>query len=101
MRALFFCICFSLAFFSCKKEQQSFCIDAVVKWGGEPELDGMGWYLKLESDSSIAYKPENLPDNFKQDGLAVNSCLYETNNKFYCMCAYPMAYFHITSIQKR
>jgi hypothetical protein len=101
MKTLLICLSLLIGFSSCKKEQQSFCIDAVVKWGGEPELDGLGWYLKLDSDSSIAYKPENLPDNFKQDGLVVNSCMYETGNKFYCFCAQPMAMFHITSIQKR
>ncbi|MFL5810247.1 MAG: hypothetical protein ACJ749_12045 [Flavisolibacter sp.] len=101
MKSVLICICLVFVFSSCKKEQDSFCIDAVVKWGGAPELDGIGWYLKMESDSSIAYKPENLPDDFKQDGLKVNSCMYETGKKFYCMCAYPMAFFHISSIKKR
>jgi hypothetical protein len=101
MKKIFFCLCLSLAFYACKKEQQSFCVDAIVKWGGAPELDGLGWYLILNNDSTIAYTPANLPDNFKVNGLAVNACMFETDKKFYCMCAQPMAVYQITSIQKR
>ena len=105
MKKIVLCFFLTVFLFSCKKEQQSFCVDAVVKWGGAPEADGLGWYLvqddTIDSLTHISYIPQNLPDAFKVDNLAVNACMYQTSEKFYCMCAQPVVKFHITSIQRR
>jgi hypothetical protein len=84
----------------CCKEKQSFCVDAVVKYGGPPAADGLGWYLSVDSTRGIYYIPKNLSNNYKVDGLRVNTCLYETNDKFQCMCPEPIKVYEITSIRK-
>lgn len=91
-------VCF--IFFSCKKEEPTFCTDAAIKWGGDPAADGLGWYILADSTTNKLYIPQNLPDNLKIDGQLVHVCLYKTDDKFYCQCAEPMKKYHITSIRK-
>ena len=85
---------------SCTIEKESICVDAVIKWGGSPAADGLGWYISVDSTRGIYYIPTNLSDNFKVDGLKVNTCLHKTNGKFYCMCPEPIDVYEITSIRK-
>ena len=83
-----------------EKESKSFCVNAMVRWGGPPAADGMGWYLIVDSTRGISYIPKNLPENYKVDDLQVNVCLSKTNEKFSCMCASPVYKYEITSISK-
>jgi hypothetical protein len=90
----------ALCILSCKKEQDVFCTDAVVMWGGDPAADGTGWFLLADSVNHVSYQPQNLPDNLKIDGQPVHVCLYKTGENFYCQCAVPLKKYHITSIRK-
>jgi len=99
MKAALFILLISFAI-SCKKEKDLFCVNAEVRWGGDPAADGFGWHL---FDSIGGYKvfiPKNLPDSLKIDGLPVNVCMYQTKEKFYCECARPLNKYHITSIRR-
>ena len=92
-----------IALVSCKKDKEkecSLCVDAVVRWGGPPAADGLGWYLIADSTRGIIYIPKNLPDSYKVDDLKVNACLSETNEKFYCQCATPYNTYEVKSIRK-
>jgi hypothetical protein len=100
MKKILFCFCACILFCACKKEEQSFCVDATVRWGGDPAADGAGWYLIADSVRGISFTPENIPDTLKIDGLLVNACMYDTRNKMSCECAHPPHIYHITSIRK-
>jgi hypothetical protein len=90
-----------LFFAACKKEHaDTICLDAAVKWGGEPAADGFGWYIFDSVGGIKNYIPLNLPDGLKIDGLSVHVCMYETTEKFYCMCPQPMNKYHITQIRR-
>jgi hypothetical protein len=100
MKKLLSCLCIIVLLFSCKKEEESICVNAIVKWGGDPALDGSGWYLLADSTNHVSYFPGNLPDSFKVDGLPVNTCLRRTNEKFYCYCAQQPYKYQVISIKK-
>lgn len=87
-------------FLSCKKEQQSFCIDALIRWGGDPAADGAGWYFIADSTRSILYFPRNLPDSLKIDNLLVNTCLYKTKEKFISSGGQTITKYHVTAIRR-
>lgn len=87
--------------FACKKDNEDFCTNAAVMWGGDPNADGLGWFLVTDSVNSFTfYIPQNLPDSLKIDGQLVNVCLYKTKENFYCECPSPLKKYHITSIRK-
>ena len=92
--------------FACTKEKEknTFCINGTVEWMGSPAADGLGWVLKKDTDSTQlfqVYIPSNLSEGFQKHGLAIQACLYQTDEKAGCFCAnQPYKYF-ITSIQKR
>ena len=86
--------------FGCKKEDQTFCTDAAVIWGGDPDADGLGWYLIADSVNHIYYIPQNLTDSLKIDGQLVNVCLYKTKENFYCECPRALKKYHIIAIKK-
>ena len=44
------------------------CEDAIVRFYGEPALDGCGWVIDV---SSTIYLPSNLPAEFSEDKLEV------------------------------
>ena len=105
MKKLAVLICILTVLSSCTKvtcttETEKICTDAVIKWGGPPAADGLGWYISVDSTRGIYYIPTNLSENFKVDGLEVNACLRETNEKFNCMCPEPLKTYEITSIRK-
>lgn len=100
MRKIILFVAVLLALFGCKKEESSFCSNAVVTWGGDPAADGLGWFLVTDSVNHVFYIPQNLPDSVKIDGQAVNVCLYKTKENFYCECPGPYKKYHITSIRK-
>lgn len=53
--------------FSCKKEKSNDLISVTVIFHGNVEVDGCGWWLKLEDGTE--YYPENLTDKFKENNL--------------------------------
>lgn len=99
MKTLLFILFIPLAL-GCKKDKDSFCINAEIRWGGDPAADGLGWHLFDSIGGFRVFIPRNLPDSLKIDGLPVNACMYPTNEKFYCECARPLNKYHITSIRR-
>jgi hypothetical protein len=106
MRLLFLLICLttlgSCHKVICEKPEKNppICANAVVQDAGKPEVDGLGWVLRLENGETE--KPSNLPDNFKTNGLAVTVCYEKTTEKHSCFCAQGFIYMvKITSIKKR
>jgi hypothetical protein len=86
---------------ACKKEHaEEICLDAAIKWGGEPAADGLGWYIMDSVGGIKNYIPSNLPDSLKIDGQSVHVCMYETTEKFYCECLHPLNKYHITQIRR-
>ncbi len=93
-----------VVFISCNKDhaENETCFNGVVRWGGEPAADGLGWVIYRDNDNTPRpFIPRNLPDRYKSDNLSVHVCLYETNEKFYCQCVAPYNKYHITSIRRR
>ena len=91
---------------SCKKnhtEDNSTCATAVVKYGGDPAADGVGWYLSVDEGAATKTEyPENLAAEYKVEGLAVNVCYVKSNKDFSCFCAAPLPkMITITSIKRR
>lgn len=90
---------------SCKKAHEpegDTCNNALVRWGGDPALDGVGWYLSIPGDSAVSEYPDNMPDVLKTDGLPVYVCYERTNMDFVCFCAPPYRKIvHITYIKRR
>ena len=91
-----------LALGACKKDRSNpgLCTDAVVRWGGDPAVDGQGWIL-TDSINNAVYHADNLPDSLQLDGLPVRVCLLKTERIFYCQCTVSPNYYHITQIRKR
>jgi len=92
-----------LSFFSCdkKSETMGICTDGYIHWGGEPAVDGLGWYFKGTAEIKYAVKLKDLPAAFQTDSLAVTVCLQKTDEKYYCFCSQPMEVYIIKSIQKK
>jgi len=91
---------------SCKKNHvadNSTCSTAVVKYGGDPAADGVGWYLSVDENTGVKTEyPENLAAEFKIEGLAVNVCYVKSDKDFSCFCAPPLPkMITITSIRRR
>jgi hypothetical protein len=101
MKKLLIFLSVTMLAISCKKDERSntFCTDGTVIWGGDPAADGLGWYIKGADGKT--YIPENLPDSYKTNNLAITTCLYVTGEKFQCQCAAPLDVYHITSISKK
>ena len=90
---------------SCKKNNDTsnaICATAVVKYGGDPAWDGVGWYLLVDDSTGPKPEyPENLAAMYRVDGLPVNVCYKKTNTDFGCFCALPFPkMIIITSISK-
>jgi hypothetical protein len=58
-------ICF-LAFSACKKDNK--LIYAIIRDGGDPAVDGCGWLIEMSNET---FKPKNLSDEFKVNGMEV------------------------------
>ena len=93
-------------FTGCKKDSNNnnsntICKTAKVTYAGDPAADGLGWILVTDtSANTFKYEaPENLSDEFKQNGRWVAVCYFYTNNDFACFCQPPFQKtVHITSI---
>jgi hypothetical protein len=53
----------------------------LVRWGGPPEVDGLGYYIKMDSSGKI-YHPKELADWFKHDSLHVAIRFTETGQNY-------------------
>jgi hypothetical protein len=98
MLPLFICI---LLFAACKKEHASGkqeCFDGFVIWGGDPAVDGAGWYF---SSGSKAYFVEEFPAAYKTDSLPIHACLRQTTRPKFMMNITTVYYYEIVSINKR
>ncbi len=100
-------ICFlTVAFVSCTRVpadtvDTSGCIDGHIYWGGDPAVDGLGWYFQGTTEFKDKVKLKNLSAQYQQDKLAVSVCIEKTDEKYYCMCVKPLDVYIITRIQKR
>lgn len=64
--------CFFLIFTACKKNikdksKETITTTASLIWGGMPEADGVGWYIKLQDSTGV--HPNNLPEEFQQRSI--------------------------------
>jgi hypothetical protein len=91
-------IAFSFVFTSCTKEAN--CIEGIIQWGGEPAVDGLGWYFE-STEFSRPVKLKDLPSSYQVDDLEITACLLKTTEKYQCFCATPMDVYKIKSIRKR
>ncbi len=73
----------------------------MIRWGGEPAVDGLGWVFNSTELGDRAVKLKNLPDRYLKDSLLVNVCLRKTDEKYYCFCATPMDVYEVKSIRKK
>lgn len=96
---LLFSVILTLLFTSCSKEQN--CIDGLIRWGGEPAVDGLGWYFTSAEFGDKAVKLKNIPEKYLKDSLQVNVCLRITDEKYQCFCAVPLEVYEIKSIRNR
>lgn len=99
MKPLLLLSAFVFLFTACNKEQN--CTDGLIRWGGEPAVDGLGWYFTSAELGDRPVKLKNLPDGYLTDSLQVNACLRKTNEKYQCFCAEPLDVYEVKSIQKR
>jgi hypothetical protein len=103
MKKLFYVFAIALFLLGCKKDSLQDCtgqgcMDAEVIWGGDPAVDGAGWYIRAEGKAHFV---DNLPDRYKVQNLAVRVCLSETNRTHSCLCFPLPPLYHIEHISKR
>lgn len=86
-KLLFFTIAAHLLFLSCKSKGGTLsdtsctsCEDAIVRFYGDPALDGCGWVVEA---SSVIYMPKNLLPDFHEDSLKI-SIKYEVLERVNC-----------------
>ena len=105
MKKAIYSFLFLLLFFSaCTKKQDhaALCLEGMIKWGGHPAADGTGWYFETaggSDDSPLSYVLKDLPSAYQVEGLAVSTCIIETNEKVPCLCS--KYYYKIERIQRR
>ncbi len=97
-------IALAFIFASCTKEAKCIdnttCFDGTIQWGGEPVVDGLGWYFQSD-EFTKPVKLKNLSSTYQVDDLAVSACLVKTDEKYQCFCAEPLDVYEIKSIRKR
>jgi hypothetical protein len=99
MKPLLLSLILVFLFTACTKEQN--CTEGLIRWGGEPAVDGLGWYFTSTELGDRPVKLKNLPDRYLTDSLRVNACLRKTDEKYYCFCATPMDVYEVKSIRKK
>ncbi|MFN8335845.1 MAG: hypothetical protein U0U09_12025 [Cyclobacteriaceae bacterium] len=73
-------------------------VDAVIVDEGEPMWDGCGWVMYVDS---VRYKPLDLPDDFKVNGLGIKVSYAAHGTDYLCgLAALPMPEIEILSIKK-
>lgn len=93
----------ALFFGACKKEKsEDTCTVATVQYAGDPAADGLGWVLVTDSVNWKYLPPEEIPADFKVNGLQVDVCYVTTDKDFVCFCPSPrQKIVRITSISRR
>lgn len=96
---------FAVVAVSCKKEKADssvICTTGMVYYGGDPNVDGLGWVIVTDSVAFKYVAPENLDIAFQVHGLLVDFCYYKTDRDFACLCPLPLEkWVHLTSIKLR
>ena len=100
MKHIFLSILLVLLFAACQKDTNAVCTDGVIRWGGEPAVDGLGWYYQSE-DLPKSVKLKNLSTAWQKDGLQVQACIIKLDEKYQCFCAEPMDVYQVKSIRQR
>lgn len=97
-------IALAFIFVSCTKEANCIadttCIDGTIQWGGEPAVDGLGWYFQSD-EFAKPVKLKNLSSAYEVDDLPVSVCLKKTTEKYQCFCGEPLDVYEIKSIRQR
>lgn len=101
MKKLLCLLAFSLFLLGCEKDRSLECVDSIVFWGGEPAVDGIGWYLSDGRGSASVYLVDDLPAGFQADSIPVRVCLTKTNKKRNCLCVAPLPVYKIKAISRR
>jgi hypothetical protein len=73
----------------------------MIRWGGEPAVDGLGWYFTSAELGERPVKLKTIPEKYLKDSLQVNVCLRKTDEKYYCFCATPLDVYEVKSVRKR
>ncbi|MBK8496306.1 MAG: hypothetical protein IPL50_15845 [Chitinophagaceae bacterium] len=92
------------AMVSCKKDNtgasNEICTTAMVYYGGDPNVDGLGWILLTDTAAFKYQVADNLDNQFKIDSLMVDICYIVTDKDFVCFCSTPpQKIVHLTSIK--
>lgn len=73
----------------------------MIRWGGEPAADGLGWYFLSADLGDKPVKLKNLSDNFLVDSLEVTACILSLTEKYQCFCATPLDMYKVEKISRR
>ena len=83
-----------------EKSRDIICVDGQIMWGGDPAVDGVGWYLQqVENEEVKSYILTGIPPSFQVEGLAVKACIYDTKQPANCFCG--KSFYNIESIDRR
>lgn len=108
MKRIYTAVAILLFFTACSKNNQqsgatpSICFPAFVRAETAQESAGTGWVVVREDVRSIPFVVNNLSNDFKVDGLAVNICVEETTEKISCNCSNNgRSFYRVVSISRR
>lgn len=90
-------------FGSCTKDKEktaTFCTDGFIYWGGDPAVDGSGWYFSTRTNRALEYPLLEIADSLQTDSLPVHLCLQKSREKYYCFCPQDLYYYTIISAVK-
>ena len=83
-----------------EKSRDIICVDGQIMWGGDPAVDGVGWYLQqVENEEVKSYILTGIPPSFQVEGLAVKACIYDSGQPARCFCG--KSFYKIESIDRR
>ena len=100
MKHIFLSLILLVLFTACNKESNCSNINGTIQWGGEPAVDGLGWYFE-STELSRPVKLKDLPASYQVDDLEITACLTKTDEKYQCFCAEPMDVYLVKSIRER
>jgi len=91
-----------LSFSRCKEDRISTSKqNGIILWSGPVAADGCDWLIKIDNES---FHSDNLPDNFKKDGMKVKIkySIKPPANDFFCgIAASSYRTIDIESISKK
>ena len=100
MKPVLIFILFVAMCFSCNDAKVDYhYVDAVIVYTGDPNVDGCGYMLKVDT---ISFKPQNLPLDFQQDELNVKVDFSFDGKQYFCGdLPYSKKTVTINSIKKK